>query len=574
MKPPKRTTWIAAILLLAILGLLAIFLLPRFLPSDEVEASNTESEGTQYWISGMHPWIVMPEPGQCPICGMDLTPLDPEKFSSEIAINPVVVQNMGVRIAEVTEGPLIKTTRTVGIVEYDEERVRDLNPKVSGWIEEIFVDSLGARVEQGQKLFSLYSPQLYSAQEDYLIALRSGKSSLIEAARTRLDYFDVTDEQIAALKQRGEPVKAVVLESPFDGVVTEKHANEGMKVDPGMQTYRIADLSQVWVIATVYEYQLPYIEEGQEAEMTLPYIPGQKFEGHVSYIYPYLDQKLREAKVRLEFENPNGLLKPGMFANVELKSRLAAEATLAPRSAVVDTGLRKVAFVSLGEGRFEPRDVETGVVTDEGQIQILAGLEPGEQVVVSGQFLLDSEANMREALAKMLEGTPASEQPPVIKSAAPLQTTLPMEASEPLANALTQYTIIQNALASDTLDGVPEASGAFIEALQNLPADPLGVDLAKILEEAAKLARSQDLAEARLKLGKLSVPFRNLILQTGTPPGFDDDLLSLRCPMFLRDQGGAVWLQAAGDVRNPYMGEMMLECFSEREAVPRANPKR
>ncbi len=530
----------------------------------------------------MHPWIIMPEPGLCPICSMDLVPLDPSKFAGEIVINPVVVQNMGVRNAEVTEGPLIKTTRTVGIVGYDEERIRDVNIKVSGWIKDIFVDSLGARVQAGAPLFSIYSPQLYSAQEDYLIARRGGDRSLAEAARKRLEYFDATEAQIEALAKRGTAKKNLEILSPFSGVVTEKHANAGMKVDPGMQVYRIADLSKVWVIATVYEYQLPYLEEGQPAVMTLPYIPGQTFEGHVSYIYPYLDTKTREAQVRLEFENPTGLLKPGMFASVELKSRLAAEATLAPRSAVIDTGKRKVAFASLGEGKFEPRTVETGLTTDDAKIQILSGLKPGELVVTSGQFLLDSEANMREALAKMLQGESAANQEPALATAKPDSATnpvtLPAPAATALESAIKHYFAIQNALADDSVDGIATAAGEFDEAIQALQANEIpdhphfwhkrAKELETISAAATQLKTITDLAQARLNFGSLSVPFRQLVLEIGAPPSLDSPVLALRCPMFLKDQGGAVWLQAGGEVRNPYMGSRMLSCFTERDIVP------
>ncbi len=542
-------------------------------PSDSPRA---EGGKVQYWISGMHPWIVMPEPGQCPICGMDLVPLDPAKFAGEIAINPVVVQNMGVRIAEVTEGPLVRTTRTVGIVDYDEELVRDVNPKVSGWIDEISVDSLGARVTAGDPLFSLYSPQLHSAQEDYLIARRGGDRALVAAARKRLEFLDVTDGQIEALARRGRAEKTLPVLSPFTGVVTEKHANEGMKVDPGMQVYRIADLSKVWVIATVYEYQLPYLEAGQAAEMTLPYVPGQTFAGRVAYIYPYLDTKTREAQVRLEFDNPAGLLKPGMFANVELRSRLAAEATLAPRSAVIDTGVRQVAFVSLGEGKFSPRDVETGVSTDDGKVQILAGLEPGEIVVTSGQFLLDSEANMREALAKMLAGEPAADQAPVIETmpdeglqVAEGATVGPIN-SVGLASALSDYLEIGTALASDSLDGVGDAANRFGATMREVPTDgsPPWDDW------ATDLATAEDLAAARLAFGKLSVAFRDLLSQYGVPASVSEPIVALSCPMFLSDQGGAVWLQTGSDVRNPYMGGRMLACFDERKILPEAKTDR
>lgn len=578
----RRFRW-ALVGAVLVLGLATWFLVPRFFSKDKATTTEQSAGGeTQYWISGMHPWIIMPEPGQCPICGMDLVPLDPAKFAGEIAIDPVVVQNMGVRIGEVTEGPLVKTTRTVGIVGYDEERVRDVNTKVSGWIEEIFVDSLGKHVAAGAPLFSLYSPQLYSAQKDYLIAKRGGDRSLAEAARKRLEYFDATDQQIEALAKRGQAEKTLQILSPFTGVVTEKHANEGMKVDPGMQVYRIADLSKVWVIATVYEYQLPYLEEGQKAEMTLSYIPGQTFEGSVVYIYPYLDTKTREAQVRLEFDNPTGLLKPGMFANVELQSRLAAEATLAPRSAVIDTGRRQVAFVSLGEGKFEPRDVETGVTTDEGMIQILSGLKPGEMVVTSGQFLLDSEANMREALAKMLKGESATEQDAVIATAATETVTLPTAAATAIQSALAHYFVIQNALADDSVDGVQESAKELVSAIQSLEATEIPdhphfwhqrmSELKLIQTEAAKLTPTADLAAARLAFGRLSIPFRHLVEATGVPEGFDQEVLALRCPMFLKDQGGAVWLQAAGDVRNPYMGARMLACFDERSALPVAGP--
>lgn len=567
-------------------GVLAIVALAFFIPAwradEHAAATGHEHEGpAQYWTCGMHPWVILPEPGDCPICGMDLVPLDPAKFEGEIAISPLVVQNMGVRVEEVSSGPLVKTIRTVGIVDYDEESVRDVNIKVSGWIEELYVDSLGLNVKRGQPLFALYSPELFSAQQDYLIAKRGGNRSLIDAARTRLEYFDISAEQIAALEKRGGPEKTLTIESPFTGVVTQKHANEGMKVEPGMQVYRIADLSRVWVMVTAYEYQLPYIQEGQEAVMSLEYIPGQTFEGKVDYIYPFLDKKTREAQVRLEFENPAGLLKPGMFASVELRNRLAAEATLAPRSAVIDTGKRQVAFVSLGEGKFEPREVETGLTTEDGKIQILAGLQPGEKVVTSGQFLLDSEANTREALAKMMKGEQAAEQAPEIAAAdAGELVELPRAGQTALREALDAYLVIQTALASDSMDGVAKAADRFSEAFGKLktvelPNDPHfwhkhDASLKTITELSASLAKAGDLAAARLVLGKLSVPLRALLFETGVPAANSEGMLVLRCPMYLQDQGGAVWLQAAGDVRNPYMGAAMLACFDERTALPAA----
>lgn len=383
--------------------------------SAQIEASG--GGGVQLYQSGMHPWIITTQPGNCPICGMKLEPIDPAKLTGELTIDPRVVQNIGVRTQLVTTGPLTQTLRTVGNVTYDEARVRTINTKIDGWIEELYVDSEGAAVAAGDPLFSVYSPKLFAAQQEYLAAYRSRDTPsgdlLLNAARTRLSYFDLSDEQVAELQQRGEASKTVVVSSPYAGVVTRKHANEGMRIEPGMSVYTLADLSRVWVLATVYEGQLPFLEEGAKATMELAYLPGRVFEGEVDYIYPYLEDRGREVKVRLEFENAQGVLKPGMFANVRIAAGLAGEAgeaeggVLVPRSAVLDTGERRVAFVSKGEGRFEPRDLTLGVQVDGDRVQVLSGLEAGERVVTSGQFLLDSESRLRESLAKMVAGDAA-----------------------------------------------------------------------------------------------------------------------------------------------------------------------
>jgi hypothetical protein len=312
--------------------------------------------------------------------------------------------------------------------------------------------------------------------------------------------------------------------------------------------------------------------------MTLPYIPGKTMHGKVVYVYPYLDKKTREAQVRLEFENPDGLLKPGMFTNVELRRQLAAEKTLVPRSAVIDTGARKVAFVSLGDGKFEPRKVETGVATDDGKIEVLSGLKPGEMAVTSGQFLLDSEANMREALAKMVKGEPAGEQKPEVpEDGGSPPDVLPDPLASELTKALDAYFSIQDALANDRTDGNAEAArsvAAAIGAMQKvaMPGAPhfwhqLADPLATISRESAAVANAADIAAARLAFGNLSVAFRKVIAATGVPAGYPRPVFAMHCPMFARDQGGAVWLQTGEDVRNPYMGSAMLGCFDERKVI-------
>jgi RND family efflux transporter MFP subunit len=403
-------------------------------------AHEEETAGpVQYYTCGMDPQVILPEPGLCPICHMELVPLDPSKLSDKLKINPDITQNIGVRVAPVVTGTVTSTVRTVGTVDYDETHLAELNLKVSGWVEKLYVNTVGQAVEKGQPLLELYSPELYSAQEEYLavykrasVATKSGdpvaaemasmNADLLAAARKRLEYFDISADDIRRLEQSGTAAKTMTLRSPFRGTVVARNVVEGQKADVGMSLVQLADLSKVWIMATVYEYQLPFVEVGQKAIVALSYLPDRTFEGKVAYIYPTLNEKLRQAKVRLEFENPQGLLKPGMFASVQLERTLPGDRILVPREAVIDTGERKVAYVSLGEGRFDPRNVKTGVEAEGGKIEVLSGLAPGEMVVTSGEFLLDSEARLRESLARMVKGTLAAEEKATATSAASTAT--------------------------------------------------------------------------------------------------------------------------------------------------------
>jgi Cu(I)/Ag(I) efflux system membrane fusion protein/cobalt-zinc-cadmium efflux system membrane fusion protein len=376
---------------------------------------------------------------------MDLVPVYADEAEPAtgrtIAIDPVTIQNMGIRTATLERGPLVKTIRTVGRVDYDEEALYFINTKFEGWIEKLHVDQTGVQVEKGDPLFEVYSPALYSAQEEFLAALRGVERlnestmpefreqsrQLVDAARIRLKYYDVSDDQIQQLAQSREIQKALTIHSPARGIVTEKMAQEGMYLMPGMRLYAIADLAKVWVYLDVYEYQLPWARMGQEASMSLPYIPNREFVGHVTYIYPYLDKQTRVIKVRLEFENPLLELKPGMYANVVLRADLDRNALLIPREAFIDSGTRKVAFIDLGNGKFQPRDIQTGVEAEEGMVEVAYGLDEGDRVVTSGQFLLDAESKLKEAIAKMLE----SQQAPAAGAKRAGDETLD-EAQEPM----------------------------------------------------------------------------------------------------------------------------------------------
>lgn len=373
-----------------------------------------------YWRAPMNPNVVSDKPGKSPM-GMDLVPVygDESETSSGhlIRIPHVTIQNMGIRTAALQRGPLTKTIRTIGHIDYDEQRVTFINTKFDGWIEKLHVNETGQYVDQGQPLFDVYSRTLYTAQEEYQAAHRAvgrlAESTLpmakqealqmLDAAVTKLRYLDVSDAQIAELSASNEIQKNLTIHSPSRGVVTEKMAIDGMFVKPGMRLYTIADLSRVWVYVDVYEYQLPWVRVGQQARMKLSYIPGKEFNGKVVYIYPYLEKKARVVKVRLEFDNPTMELKPGMFANVTLFAELQRDALLIPREAYIDSGTRQVAFVALEGGKFQPREIQVGVEAEDGMVEVLYGLDAGEVVVTSGQFMLDSESKLKESLAKMME---------------------------------------------------------------------------------------------------------------------------------------------------------------------------
>ena len=378
------------------------------------ETAGASGNKTLY-TCGMHPQIIQDHPGNCPICGMKLTPIRKQdaaastaETASIIAIDPSTIQTMGIRTAEVTRGPLRRLIRTVANVDYDETALAEVTTKYKGWIEKLYVDSTGALVNPGDPLFEIYSPELYSAQTEYLAALsaQSGSSSaedhaLLESARTKLKFYDISDAQIAELEKTRKATKTLTITAPISGFVVEKNVVAGQMVDAGMKLYRLADIGVVWVYAQVYEQDLSAVQLGQEATMTLSYLPDRKFRGRVTYIYPTVDEKTRTARVRMEFHNPGYFLKPGMFATVELVADISPSALLVPDSAVLRSGQKNTVFVALPGGKFEARMVALGLSGENDQDQVLSGLEAGERVVTSGQFMLDSESQLREAIQKM-----------------------------------------------------------------------------------------------------------------------------------------------------------------------------
>ncbi|MGO9093437.1 MAG: efflux RND transporter periplasmic adaptor subunit [bacterium] len=357
--------------------------------------------------------------------GMTMESIQKEGKMEEVApgtvqISPERQQLIGVKIGTVEMKPLEKVIRTVGRVDYDEKRIVTVSLKIGGWIEDLYVDFTGKYVRKGEPLLTIYSPDLVSTQEEYLLALAAKKSltgssfpevagsgdSLAESARRRLKLWDISDEEIKNLEESGKLKKALTLYAPFSGFVLEKSAYKGMNVMPGIALYKLADLSVVWLYADIYEYELPFIRLGQKASIQLSYIPGETFSGKAIYIYPALNPETRTAKVRFEIPNPHDRLKPEMYANVEIKVPLGQKLAV-PEGAIIDTGVRQVAIIDKGNGYFEPREIKVGSKV-EGYYEVIKGLKGGERVVTSASFLVDSESNLKEAMGGMA-GMPGME---------------------------------------------------------------------------------------------------------------------------------------------------------------------
>jgi RND family efflux transporter MFP subunit len=381
------------------------------------EASQTQSGDRKiaYWVAPMDPTYIRNEPGKSPM-GMDLVPVYEDQVAgSIIKIDPVTSQNMGLKMAVAREEALSKTITTVAHIDYDEERMYGVNSKVAGWIEKLYVDYEGQSIGKGDPIVEIYSPDLVTAQQEYLSALknrdilkeaslvsaREGAVDLLKAARDRLLLWDVSEKQIAELEKSGVVRKTMTLYSPADGVVIGKMVVEGDKVSPGMNLFQVADLSNVWALAHIYEYELPFVKMGQEVELSLPYLPGNYFSAKIAFIYPYLDSQTRDVKIRIEIPNRDLLLKPNMYADARIESSLPGKRLMIPSEAVIRSGLRNLVFVSLGDGKFLPREVELGVQGQDDMIEISSGLNAGDVVVTSSQFMLDSESRLREATNKI-----------------------------------------------------------------------------------------------------------------------------------------------------------------------------
>lgn len=567
----------------------------------------------QLYTCGMHPQIIKKEPGNCPICGMKLTPIRANtagaagerkvKFykstmmpgevspkpgkdsmgmdmvpvyeggdaaSTNIQIDAATIQRMNLRTAPIEHGPVRREFRTVGTVNYNEQGLRDITTKYEGWLEKLFVNATWTAVKTGDPLFEIYSPDLYNAQLNYVVALRAdgeAGGSLSRAALARLQLFDVPDEVIAELNRTKEPRRTMVFRAPSDGVVIEKMGVAGQMMKPGERIYRLADLSSVWVQAEIYEKDLPYVRTGAPALVRTSYGPERTFEGKVDLLLPQVQEQTRTATARIVLPNGDGFLRPGMFVDVRFSAQLVDDAVLVPDMAVLRSGERNTVFVALDGGYFEAREVKLGVRSDGNNYQVLSGLQAGERVVTSGQFMLDSESQLREAIQKMLK--------PADAVAEPAATVMPADGATKRSGAIVAPDSLKGLafagadaaapLAKDDLAGYQAQLPALRAALTAYYAANEHAAHGPFAAFKSGLTEPTDLKSARRDFAPLSSAIADAVrtAQLAT----ETDLHVFECSM-----AKARWLQRDSGTKNPFYGEKMLTCGDEIDG-PQAAPK-
>ncbi len=406
------------IILACLMFVIGVAIGAYYLPTTGAPAAKPIVKG---WHCPMHPDYKSDKPGKCGICGMDLVPdgeptsagathdhdHDHDHAPGTVHVSADKQQLIGVRSSEVTLARTTAAFRATGKVTLDETRIARVQSRIDGWIDKVYIDFTGKLVEKGQPLLTLYSPEMLSSQQEYLLALRgreimsqstlasarSHSESLIAAARKRLELWDLSESQIDEITRTRKPIEKITIFAPTSGYVTERKAFPKQRITPDTELYTVADLSRVWVMADVFESDAALVRTGMPVSISLPYAPGRKLTGRVDYIQPSLDATSRSLKARIEVANPNLLLKPEMFVDVDFASTLPSRLTV-PADAVLNSGLRQTVFVDLGDGYFEPREVEVGERSGD-RIEILKGLKAGDRVVTSGNFLIDSESRLK-----------------------------------------------------------------------------------------------------------------------------------------------------------------------------------
>ncbi len=377
------------------------------------KSSSENSEKIVYHCP-MHPNYMSNSPGKCPICGMDLVPVDRQQGADSlkevsgngVEINPNMIQNMGVKTEKAERRSLMKEIRANASITPDERRIYSVTSRINGYIEKLHVNYTGQAVQKGEPLYDIFSPDLVSAQNEYLSALKRIKGAdsidpLAQSALKRLQNWNFPETDLKELEQTHVAKRVLTMKSPADGIVVDKMVTDGQAIEPGMTLYKIIDYSRVWALCSIYQQDVSFVRVGQKAELSVDNIAGLKFYGSVTYISPELDMESRTLTVRIEFSNtPDLLLKPGMVATANIFTSARPEVVAVPSEAVIHSGLRSVIIISRGDGYFEPREVKTGI-TANGFTEILSGVAEGEEIVISSQFLIDSESNLKAAVMQL-----------------------------------------------------------------------------------------------------------------------------------------------------------------------------
>ncbi len=553
-------------------------------PSPSGGPASTDGNGerkVKYWHDPMmNPSYISDRPGKSPM-GMDLVPVyedEAKPAGAAVVIDPAVVQNMGVRTVVATRGTLSQRVRATATIVEPESARTDINLRVSGWIEKLYADKDGMALRKGDPLFDLYSPDLRLAIEELIAARKAGASaaseggstlkatgeSLIAAAELRLQTLGLSPEQIQQLGGMEHAPATVMFASPVDGIVEDKaNVYKGSSIMSGQLVLRLADRSTMWVEGRVPEGSLRRIRVGQSASVSVTGLGGRELTGDVVFIHPNLDEMTRTALVRVAVPNADGALRGGMYAVASIDSGSSDPVTIVPREAVIDSGESQLVFVATGKGRFEPRRVVVGASGEGGLVQIVSGVEPGETVVASGQFLLDSESRLREAIAKFLgQSTSSSSAPgtPAIQHAAHPSVA---DAKAPAAlvdRVIAEYLLIAEPLGQEQPDTPPAKVDGLLAAIDELTDKAEGADAKRLSTDAhGSVAAMRSLSTDKQRELFKRVSATVIALVDAMPPSESvaESLYVANCPMAKAD-----WLQRSQDLANPYYAENMKECGS------------
>jgi membrane fusion protein, copper/silver efflux system len=603
-----------------IVAILSISVLVSFVLSGcSKPAGKTAADGdVDYYTCTMHPSVHSKDPGKCPICSMDLVPVlkkvsnetkgkgspggmadngsssmgsmtmpspNPESGkSTEFTVPVERQQQIGVTYAAVMKRPIQLSIRSVGMLEPDTSKMFDYVARVDGYVQELKVSSPGQQVSQGQPLITIYSPDLRSTEQELVNLLndrdhggtsRASVDQLIDASKMRLKLWNVSDQEIAELEKSRRPSEQLMLRSPFDGVVNEVMGRPGMNVKTGDKLVSVLDLSNLWIWAEFYENEVGLLKPGQQIDVSLPAFPNETFRGEIAVISPVIDAVKRTARVRIDIPNPKAQLRPGMYANVEVRIDDGEGLTI-PVQAALPTGERMLVFLDRGQGKLLPRYVQVGraFTTFDGQArenyyQVLNGLQEGDRIVTSANFLIDAESQVQGALKDWAGEEPAST--PAMTEKSPKQSSN-SNFDSMVKPVIDSYKRLHELLAENKFSLVPAETVTLRKDVHSLlgiepPSKPeLYTDLVQALNRSSDQLTPNNIDQARREFGQFSAAL--IAFLKDFMPQLEDPLYTIKCPMWTKSP--AVWVQDSMQVKNPFLGPDMPSCGTVQETLQAA----